>query len=143
MREVADRSPRYGRPMPRLATLCLLLSLDVPSLAAASCGDPGAVPYEPRTFLGYACQADCGRHKAGLRWAERRAVTQPGECLSLTGPEAEGCAVYLDEGRNAEAAGERWAIENEVVHRCLCRGGGARFEAGCRRAVSVPAAASH
>lgn len=125
--------------MPRVATLCLLLALGAPLPAAAGCRDPGATRYEPRTFLGYACEDDCERHKAGLRWAERRGVIRPGSCLSLPGADAEGCVAYLEEGRDAETLGERWAIENEIARPCLCRGAGRRFGAGCRRAVATTA----
>lgn len=127
--------------MPWIATSCLLLSLAASPPAAAGCGDPGAVRYEPRTFLGHACEDDCERHKAGFRWAQRRAVAHPCRCRSLPRAEAEGCAAFLDEGADAEAVGARWAIENEIALPCLCRGAGERFEAGCRRAVAIPAVA--
>lgn len=107
-------------------------------VAAPGCGAPGAAPYEPRTFLGYACHGDCRRHKAGLRWAERETLDDPGRCLALARFEAEGCAAYVAEGRDAAAAGERWAIENEIDRACHCDGAGGSFRAGCIRMLSRP-----
>lgn len=124
--------------MPWHQTLCLFLLSVAPSSIATTCGEPGAVRYEPRTFLGYDCEAGCERHKAGFRWAERRDVTDPRRCAALPKAESEGCAVYAEQGRHAEAAGRRWAIENEIVHQCDCRGAGARFFAGCSRQLLQP-----
>jgi hypothetical protein len=118
--------------------LWLLLPLGLlPSLASCR-GDLGRERYEPRNFLGYACEDDCQRHKEGLRWAEQHAVTGSRQCMALPRPNAEGCAAYLDEGRDAEAAGDRWAIENEIVNQGDCEGAGERFFAGCVRQLMKP-----
>ena len=119
--------------------LCLLLPLGLlPSLASCR-GDLGRERYEPRSFLGYACEDDCQRHKAGFRWAERHDVTDRRRCLQLALPEAEGCVAYADEGRDAEGAGNRWAVENEVGRPCQCEGAGERFRLGCVQATAIPA----
>ena len=113
-------------------------------LMAASPGDsPGCPPagherYEPRTFLGYACDDDCESHKAGLRWAEQQALADPDQCHALPRLAAQGCAAYVDEGGDAAAAGARWAIENEIAHQCDCRGAGERFFIGCVRQLLQP-----
>ena len=120
--------------MVRIATLLLIASgARLPD--AAGCAVPAAVRYEPRTFLGYACADDCGRHKAGFRWAEQLSVTDPGRCAPLPQPQAEGCAAYIDAQQDAEAAGRRWALENEIVRPCQCDGAGERFRAGCAQAL--------
>ena len=124
------------------ATLCLVLWSGVPPPSAASCGDAGVERYEPRTFLGYACEDDCERHKAGFQWAEWHSVTDPRRCASLPRPEAEGCAAYADGDQDAETAGDRWAVENEVAGPCHCNGAGERFRAGCARALEIRANAS-
>jgi hypothetical protein len=124
--------------MIRIAVLCLTLPLGLLPSPAQGCGDSSRVRYEPRTFLGYACEDGCERHKAGFRWAEQRAVTGSGQCMVLPRPNAEGCAAYVDEGRDAEAAGDRWAIENEIAHQDDCEGAGERFFAGCVRQLLKP-----
>jgi hypothetical protein len=90
--------------------------------------------------MGYACEDDCERHKAGFGWAERSGVTDPASCEPLGGLEAEGCRVYLERLLSPRQAGYRWAIENEITDAGLCQGAGERFRMGCRRAVAGPAA---
>lgn len=119
-----------------------MLPLGVLSAPAASCGHSNVERYEPRTFLGYACEDDCQRHKHGFRWAEQRAVADARSCESLGDLEAEGCRAYVHEPVDAEAAGERWAIENEIADPCLCNGAGERFGAGCTNATVIPPVAS-
>lgn len=121
-----------------VATSCLMRVLVAGPPATAACDDPGLLRYEPRTFLGYACEGDCQRHKAGFRWAEWHLVTDSRRCVILPKAESEGCVAFLEEGRQAEAAGERWAIENEIAHQCDCRGAGERFFAGCARQLPQP-----
>lgn len=94
--------------------------------------------YEPRTFLGYACEDDCERQKAGFAWAESHGVARGVQCEVLPRQESRGCLAFLDAARSAELAGFRWGLENEIVDVRLCGGAGSRFEAGCRRAVTVP-----
>ena len=118
--------------------LCLLLLSGPAPPPAQGCGDMGRERYEPRTFLGYACADGCERHKHGFRWAERHAVTDARQCARLSRPEGEGCAAFVDEGRSGEAAGARWAIENEIAHQCDCEGAGERFLAGCVRQLALP-----
>jgi len=125
--------------MLRAATLCLVLSMGTLPPPAVSCADARVERYEPRTFLGYACEDDCERHKAGFRWAEQHSVTDARRCASLPRPEAEGCAAYADEGRDAEAAGGRWAVENEILRPCQCEGAGERFRVGCTQVMQGPA----
>jgi hypothetical protein len=118
--------------------LCLWLPLaPVPTLASG-CGDSGAERYEPRTFLGYACEDDCRRHKAGFLWAERHAVTDSRECDVLPSAEAEGCAAFMEDGRDAFYAGDVWAVENEIVNQVDCLGAGERFFVGCVRQLQKP-----
>jgi hypothetical protein len=125
--------------MLRVAMLCLVLPLGLPPSPAQACGDPGRVRYEPRTFLGYACEDGCERHKAGFRWAERHLVTHPWVCALLPQAEAEGCVAYDDAEQDAEAAGSRWAVENEIVRPCQCEGAGEQFRVGCTQTVEIPA----
>ncbi len=99
-----------------------------------------AVPaerYEPRSFLGYACEDDCERHKAGFAWAESRAVAVPAACTPLPAPEAEGCRAFVEEPLAPEQAGRRWAVENEIGEPRLCGGAGERFRQGCLAAVGI------
>ena len=121
--------------MLRIAVLCLVLPFGVPPALAPGCADLGRVRYEPRSFLGYACEDDCGRHKVGFRWAEQRAVTDARSCEALGRLEAQGCSAYVDALLDAQAAGARWAIENEIADPCLCHGAGERFRAGCKDAA--------
>lgn len=93
----------------------------------------GRVPYEPRSFLGYTCEDDCERHKAGFAWAVRRQVGGAAACQGLGAAEAEGCRAWTEEGRDARAAGFRWAVENEIAAPCRCDGAGRDFRAGCLR----------
>ena len=117
--------------------LCLALSLALPPSLVSGGDHATRARYEPRTFLGYACDDDCQRHKDGFRWAERHAVTDSAQCAQLSRAEAEGCAAYLDDGRGAEAAGETWANENEIVYHSDCLGAGERFFVGCIRQLPV------
>ena len=124
--------------MLQVAVLCLVLPFGVlPSLASGR-DDLGRVRYEPRTFLGYACEDDCARHKAGFRWAEQHDVTDSRQCGELPRAESEGCAAFVDAGRVAAAAGETWAAENEIAYQSDCLGAGERFFAGCVRQLEVP-----
>ena len=124
--------------MTRAVVLCLVLPLGLPPPIASGCHDSSRVPYEPRTFLGYACEDDCQRHKHGFRWAEQWALTDERSCEPLGLPEAQGCRAYVDESVDAGAAGERWAIENEIADPRLCDGAGERFRSGCADAVVIP-----
>ena len=117
--------------MIRIAVLCLALPLGLPPSHASGRSDFGRERYEPRTFLGYACEDDCQRHKHGFHWAEQWAVTDSRSCEPLGHLEAQGCRAYVDLASDAEAAGERWAIENEIADPCLCDGAGDRFRGGC------------
>jgi len=125
--------------MLRVAMLCVYCMLVAAPRATATCTDPRVLRYEPRTFLGYACEGDCERHRAGFRWGESHSVKDPRQCAPLPQPEAEGCAAYVDAGQDAEGAGVRWAVENEIVRPCQCDGAGERFRAGCRGALQMPA----
>jgi hypothetical protein len=87
--------------------------------------------YEPRSFLGHACEDDCQRHKAGFAWAVRHGALNEVACRELPGPEAAGCRIYADYAISPEAAGYRWALENEITDPCLCDGAGDRFRDGC------------
>jgi hypothetical protein len=114
-----------------MAVLCLALPLGLlPTLASGRC-DSSAERYEPRTFLGYACEDDCQRHKAGFLWAEKHAVKEAQSCELLGPAKSQGCRAYVDESFDSEAAGDRWAIENEIAHQCDCEGAGDRFYVGC------------
>lgn len=123
--------------MIRLAIPGLVSLLLLPLSPVLGCGDPGRERYEPRTFLGYACEDDCQRHKHGFRWAELRAVTDSRSCEPLGHLEAQGCRAYVDQAFDAEAAGERWAIENEIADPRLCDGAGEQFRGGCTAAALI------
>lgn len=106
----------------------------------AACGGSGArVPYEPATFLGYACrEADCEGHKAGFAWADAQGVVDPRACDEAEDPTfAEGCRAFVEDTVTAEQSGFQWARENEVGDPCRCGGAGPRFEAGCEAYVLV------
>ena len=125
--------------MRRICTVLLLLWLvTAPAATAATCPPDQTERYEPRSFLGYACEGDCERHKAGYAWAEQRWVTDATACAGLGPLAREGCQAYVEEPLTAEAAGHRWAIENEITRPCACEGAGARFRAGCRAALACP-----
>ena len=124
--------------MLRVVPLLLVLPFGVPLSLASDCGNTGPEGYERRSFLGYACEDDCQRHKDGFRWAERWAVTHARSCDPLGRIEAQGCSAYVDASLDAEAAGERWAIENDIADPCLCNGAGERFRAGCTRVAMSP-----
>lgn len=124
--------------MLRVAVLCLVFSFGGPPSLGREGGPVGPVRYEPRTFLGYACEDDCQRHKHGFRWAEQWALTDARSCEPLGLKEAQGCHAYVDLEFDAEAAGERWAIENEIADPRLCDGAGERFRSGCADAVLIP-----
>ena len=126
--------------MLRSTVLCLALPLVLPSSGAWPCDDSTRTRYEPRSFLGYACDDDCRRHKAGFLWAEQRAVRDAMACEPLESPESDGCRAYVDESFDAGAAGDRWVTENEIADPCLCDGAGERFRAGCVDAASIPSA---
>jgi hypothetical protein len=128
--------------MLRTAALCLLVPAGLLPSPASACRELGRAHYEPRSFLGYACEDECQRHKRGFHWAEQWAVTDARSCEPLGRLEAQGCRAYLDEWSDAEAAGGRWAIENEIADPRLCDGAGARFRAGCATAAEMPSASS-
>lgn len=116
-----------------------LLSMTACAVSPGSgCPATYAERYEPRTFLGYACERDCARHKAGYAWAAHGQVADAGSCAALPRSEAEGCRVYVEESLPAAAAGYRWALENELSDACHCDGAGEQFRDGCRAATAVP-----
>jgi hypothetical protein len=124
--------------MLRIAMLSLVLPIGPLPSPMSGCNDPGRVRYDPRTFLGYACADDCGRHKAGYAWAELHRATNPASCIGLGTAEAEGCVAHVEAPGRAESAGFRWALENEISARCECGGAGMRFRIGCERATEMP-----
>lgn len=46
------------------------------------------------TFEGYDCEDDCSGHRAGWDWAERKAITNPGDCSGKSQSFIEGCQAY-------------------------------------------------
>jgi len=121
--------------------IALSLLLSVTACAASPgyrCPATYVERYEPRTFLGYTCERDCERHKAGFAWAVAARVTDAGSCAALPRAEAEGCRAHVEEPLPAAEAGYRWALENELADACHCHGAGEQFLAGCRAATAVP-----
>lgn len=118
----------------------MLLLTGVVMLPAAACPGQARERYEPRTFLGYACEDDCRRHLAGFAWAARRRLSEPGSCDVLGPAAADGCRAFIEERLTPEEAGYRWALENEIADPRECEGAGKRFRAGCRRQLPDPAA---
>ena len=116
----------------------LMLAAFAPA-RAADCTQPSTERYEPRSFLGYACEDDCQRHKEGFAWAERNEVTDFAVCARLQPAQAEGCLAFAEKSLSPEQAGYRWALENEVADPCLCDDAGGRFRDGCRQALVLPA----
>jgi len=118
----------------RRHALCLLALVCLGRQApAANCAPEGWIRYEPRTFFGYECPDDCERHKVGYAWAERAGFVDVRECAAFPDSLREGCTARIELASTSEAAGHRWALENEVVQPCECAGAGERFEAGCLR----------
>ena len=117
-----------------MSVLALLACLQA---ADASACVHGRIRYEPRSFLGYACADDCERHKAGFAAAARRGVTNVADCRGMAAAEAEGCRAWAEEVVGAEAAGHRWALENEIAAPCFCDGAGREFRAGCLRYLTT------
>ena len=113
--------------------MCVVVLLATLHAAGSSACNARRVRYEPRSFLGYACEDDCERHKAGFALAVSRGVRNVGDCRILGPAESEGCHAWVEEGVGAEAAGYRWALENEIAAPCLCEGAGPEFRAGCLR----------
>ena len=124
--------------MARTVACVLVLLASLQPAGASGCAD-GRVRYEPRSFLGYACADDCAGQKAGFAVAARRGVRNVGDCRGLVPEQSEGCRAWVEEGVGAEAAGYRWALENEIAAPCLCAGAGRAFRAGCLRYISPPA----
>ena len=122
--------------------MCVLALLASLHAAGASACAEGRVRYEPRSFLGYACADDCERHKAGFAVAVSRGVRNADDCRGLGPAESEGCRAWAEEGIGAEAAGHRWALENEIALPCLCDGAGRAFRAGCLRYLAPLASPS-
>jgi hypothetical protein len=118
-------------------TLMILLAMAVTALAEASaaCGGRVPDPYQARSFLGYACDADCAAEKTGFAWAERHGITSPSVCAAMGGALEAGCRAYAAEGMSSIEAGYAWALENEVTDSCLCDGGGDGFRSGCAQYV--------
>jgi hypothetical protein len=110
----------------------LVLLAGLHSAGAFACIED-KIRYEPRSFLGYSCADDCERHKAGFAVAARRGIRNVAECREVAAAEAEGCRAWVEEGVDANAAGYRWALENEITSPCLCDGAGREFRAGCLR----------
>lgn len=123
----------------------MLLAIAAPAPAWPACGGRILAPYQARTFLGYACKADCEFEKAGFAWAERHGITSPGTCVAVSSMLESGCRAYAAEGLSSIEAGYAWALENEVTEHCLCDGGGEGFRAGCMQYVGevVPSPANN
>jgi hypothetical protein len=119
------------------AKFLILLAIAVPASAQASpaCGGRILDPYQARTFLGYACKADCAAEKAGFAWAERHGLTSPSACVATDPALEAGCRAFAAEGMSSIEAGYAWALENEVADPRLCNGGGDGFRLGCRQYV--------
>jgi len=128
--------------MPRLTPALALTLAVITTARATGCPDAVLERYEPRSFLGYACEDDCQSQKAGFAWAERHQVTDPAACGQLEAAAADGCRTHVDESLTPEQAGYRWALENEVADLCMCDGAGEGFRAGCVAVVVGPAGAS-
>jgi len=120
--------------MPRFAPALALTLAVVTTARATGCPDAALERYEPRSFLGYACEDDCQGQKAGFAWAGRHQVTDPAACRQLEAAAADGCRAYVEESLTPEQAGYRWALENEVAELCMCDGAGEGFRAGCAKA---------
>ena len=111
---------------------------------AAACPGQARERYEPRTFLGYACEDDCQRHKAGFAWAAGSRLSEPGSC-DVLGPGGGRRLPGVHRGTPdaAEEAGYRWALENEIADPCECEGAGNpishRLPAARRHALTRPA----
>jgi hypothetical protein len=121
--------------MVRTALQILVLVASLSSGHACACRDD-RVRYEPRSFLGYACEDDCERHKSGFAWAAERRLADASVCHGLDRAQSEGCRAWVEEGIDAGTAGFRWALENEIVASCLCDGAGPGFRIGCLRQLA-------
>jgi hypothetical protein len=122
--------------MPGAKLLILLATVvPAPSHASPACGGRILELYQARTFLGYACNADCAIEKAGFAWAERHGLTSPSACVATDPAFAAGCRAYATEGMSSIDAGYAWALENEVADPLRCNGAGDGFRHGCRQYV--------
>ena len=124
--------------MPWLQAVPALLLTVVVMLPAAACPGQARERYEPRSFLGYACEDDCRRHMAGFAWAARRRLSESRSCDLLGPAPGEGCRAFVEERLTPEEAGYRWALENEIVDPSECEGAGTRFRTGCLWLVTRP-----
>lgn len=50
-----------------------------------------------KTYKGYECTGDCSGHKAGYDWAQRKGITDPGDCGGNSSSFIEGCKSYVGE----------------------------------------------
>lgn len=60
-------------------------------------GDYESSSSEAETFNGYDCTSDCSGHEAGYNWAERKGITDPGNCGGNSRSFIEGCQSYAEE----------------------------------------------
>lgn len=49
------------------------------------------------SIAGQGCTQDCGGHEAGYAWAERKGITDPGQCGGNSWSFIEGCRAYADQ----------------------------------------------
>lgn len=132
IREAVRSTVGYVAPMRAATRVAILVCASVASAdASAACPRRSLVAYEARSFLGYACDADCEPQKAGFAWAERHGISSPLACAAVEAGFEAGCRAYAAQETTSFESGYDWALENEVADPCLCDGGGDGFRRGC------------
>jgi len=58
---------------------------------------PAIAHSEPKTFHDTPCTKDCGGHKAGYEWAQKKKVTKPEQCGGKSKSFVEGCRIWVKE----------------------------------------------
>lgn len=71
-------------------------------IAGADCkaiayrSQPMPLSSAPRQFKGYHCTQNCSGHRAGYEWAQRRGITDPGQCGGNSQSFIEGCEAWAE-----------------------------------------------
>lgn len=74
------------------------LTLTVLATLSAALSAPAAAQYSGS----YGCTEDCSGHDAGYAWAEKRGITDPGDCGGNSQSFIEGCRDYAEQQQGEE-----------------------------------------
>ena len=67
-----------------------------------------------QTWHGYECTVDCGGHREGYKWAERKSIDDIWDCRSNSNSFSEGCAEYVKEQKRDTFERKRSDIQDEI-----------------------------